>query len=89
VREIELSSFQRPDDELVGIVVVEVEHDAVHAQEHVGRRERDALVPIDEGMVLGDAEPVGGGELSKVRVWFVVVPVSRSLEGGLEESPIT
>jgi len=44
---------------------------AVENEENVGGDKADALVPIDERVVLDEAKPVGGCKVGKVRVRFV------------------
>ena len=44
----------------------------VDREKGIGGDERGSLVPVDKGVVLGDAESVGGGKRRKVCGRFVV-----------------
>jgi len=61
---------------------------AVQPEEEIHGLECDALVSINERMVVGEAESIGCGEGGKIRVRIVVEPVSRTFEGRLQETPI-
>ena len=62
--------------------------EAVQPEEEIHGLESDALVSIDERMVVGEAESIGRGEGGKIRVRVVVEPVSGTFDGRLQETPI-
>src|SRR5690606_41614504 len=61
----------------------------VEDQEHVGGGERNALVPVEEGVILGKTEPVLRGELRQVGVGLVCPHLVWTSQGGIEWARIT
>ena len=62
--------------------------EAVQPEEEIHGLECDALVSVNERMVMGEAESIGCGEGGEIRVRVVGEPVSRTFEGRLQETPI-
>ena len=62
--------------------------EAVQPEEEIHGLECDALVPINERMVVGETESIGCSQGGKIRVRVVVEPVSRTFDGRLQETPI-
>jgi len=65
-----------------------IERKAVQAEEQVHGLEGHPLVAVDEGVVLRDAESVCCSEGGEVGVVLVAESISRTFEGGVQESPI-
>jgi hypothetical protein len=55
--------------------------EAVQSKEEIHSLEGDTLVPVNKGMVLGEAKTMGCSKGGKVCVRVVVEPISRTLEG--------
>ncbi len=62
--------------------------EAVQPKKEVHGLEGDTLVPVNEGMVLGEPKPIRCGKGGKVRVSAVVESVPRTFNGGLQETPV-
>jgi hypothetical protein len=62
--------------------------EAVQPEEEIHGLEGDALVPVNEGMVVGETESIGCSKGRKIRVRVVVKPVSRTFDGRLQETPV-
>ena len=58
----------------------------VEDEEHVGGDEADALVPIDERVVLDESVPVGGGEGGKIGIRFVPPSILGASDGGVQQA---
>ena len=64
------------------------EAEAVQPEEDIHGLERDALVPINKRMVVGETKAIGCGERSEVWVRTVVELVLATLQCRFEETPI-
>ena len=51
----ELVAFVKLNQELIGLEIIEIQSEAVNAQERSGHSNRGALVSIDKGVILGKA----------------------------------
>ena len=60
----------------------------VQSEEQIHGLEGHALVPVDKGVVLGNAEAVCCSQGHKIGLGLVVESISGPLKGGLQESPI-
>jgi len=58
----------------------------VEDEEHVGGDEADALVPIDERVVLDESVSVGGGEGGKIGIRFVPPSILGASDGGVQQA---
>jgi hypothetical protein len=58
----------------------------VEDEEDVGGDQADALIPIDERVVLEESVSVGGGEGGKVGIRFVPPSILGASDGGLQEA---
>lgn len=65
-----------------------IDAEAVKAEKEIHGLEGDALVAVDEGVVLREAEAIGGGKGSAIGALIVDEEVSRALKCRLEEGPI-
>jgi hypothetical protein len=54
--------------------------ESVQSQEEIHGLERDALVSVNEGMVVGEAKAVGSGEGREICVMIIMEPGSGALE---------
>jgi hypothetical protein len=87
VRLIQRAAGKR-QDESDDLFFGSLEAEAIQAKDEVHRLEGDALVPIDEGMVLGETEAVPRGEGGKVGARVVGEPVPRPLQGRRQEATV-
>lgn len=60
----------------------------VQPEEQIHGLEGHALVAVDKGVVLGDAEAVCRGQRREIGLGIVTKSISGALEGGLQESAI-
>jgi len=63
--------------------------EAVQPKEQIHGLESDPLVPINEGMVLGEAKTIGCCKGGKICVRTVVETISRAFDGRLQETPVS
>lgn len=61
---------------------------AIEQQEHVGGDESDPLVPVEEGVVPDQAEPVGGRKVGEVRIGLIPPAISRPSKCGVQQTLI-
>ena len=81
--EAELIGFVETGDESVGLLRIRRQPRGVDGEEGKRGGESRALVAVDEGMVLRQALPEGGGFLDQVGVIAGLRPV----KGGFEQPP--
>ena len=58
----------------------------VEDEEHVGGDEADALIPIEERVVLDESVSVGGGEACKIGIRFVPPSILGTSDGGVQQA---
>ena len=76
---IELAGGKRKDQSH-NLLLRGLDAETVQAKKEIHGLERDALVPINEGMVVGKAKPVCRGERGEIRIRLVMDPVSGAFE---------
>src|SRR5690606_28434949 len=84
-RLVHLSSRERGDDAHL-VLLPRVEAQAVEGAEHGDGEEGGALVPVDEGVVAGDAEPVSRREHGQALLAPITVQVAGPVQGALQQS---
>jgi len=68
--------------------IADGEQAAVQAQEKFQRDEGRPFVTVDEGVILGDAQRVNGGQFGNIR-FAVARAVQRPSEGAVEKASVT
>ena len=66
-----------------------LDSESVQAEKEVHGLEGDALVAVHERVVLGEAEPVRGGQSGKIRLRIILEPVLRPLQCRLQKPAVS
>lgn len=68
------------------IVIRRRQHPAVQFQKQARAQEGGALAPVDKGMVLGQADPVGRRQVADVLNALIAPTIERSGQGGFKQA---
>ena len=83
--EITIAGFQKPYQERVCLLRIDLEPPSIQSQEHVGGEEGNTFVPVDERVVHQQRLKKGSGHLREI----VVVAGTRAEKGTFEQTGIT